>query len=154
MQCLMSLQGKKGSCKKTHQRLNLLRQVNKQRVRQSLLVQFQTAMIQSILSLSITVWCGNTLNHTLKQMYRIITGASQIITCKLLHAELHIHTQRTVSLAIEITDEPFPPSSTCLSASPLWQKVKVTRRQDGRLNQSFCPEAIQLLNTQKWLIVR
>jgi hypothetical protein len=54
--------------KKAQQRLYFLRQLKKYKVKQQLLVQFYTTIIQSILTSSITVWYGNTDSHSEKRV--------------------------------------------------------------------------------------
>ncbi len=65
--------------KNAQERLYFLRQLKRNKVKQSLLIKFYTAIIQIILSLSDIVWFGNSSKHTMKSMDRIITRASKII---------------------------------------------------------------------------
>lgn len=73
--------------------------------RQSLLLQFHTATIQSILSLSITVWYGNTSKHTIKKVDSIITRASGIVGCK--PPTLESIYRASITRKRKIIDDPF-----------------------------------------------
>ena len=97
--------------KTANQRLFHLRQLRKYRVRKNLMVQFYTAIIQNILSLSITIWYSNTPKHTLHRLGRVIKRASKIINHTLPTLD-SIYKHRSVTRAV-----PVP---------PLWQEVQVT----------------------------
>lgn len=64
--------------KKAQQRVHFLSQLKMYRVKQQLLVQFYTAIIQIVLTSSITVWYGNTDSHTKKRLERVVLKALKI----------------------------------------------------------------------------
>ncbi|CAM4393404.1 unnamed protein product [Leuciscus chuanchicus] len=77
--------------KKAQQRLYFLRQLRKFNLPQELLVQFYSAVIQSILCTSITVWFGSATKTDLRRLQRIVRTAERITgttlpTLKVLHS--------------------------------------------------------------------
>lgn len=81
--------------KKTLQILFFLRQLKKYRAKQCLLVPFYTAIIQSILTVSITFWYGSPSKHTIQKMERVITKPSKITGCNLPSLD-SIYTQHII----------------------------------------------------------
>ena len=59
------------------------RQFKKFKSESWLLVQFYTVIMESIVTSSITVWYGNTDEHTKKTLERIIINSAKIIVCEL-----------------------------------------------------------------------
>ncbi len=67
------------SCKKAQQRLYFLRQLRKFNLPQELLKQFYSAIIESVLCTSITVWFSSATKSDLRRLRRIVRTAERII---------------------------------------------------------------------------
>ncbi|KAI3352705.1 hypothetical protein L3Q82_020170, partial [Scortum barcoo] len=65
--------------KKAQQRMYFLRQLRKFNLPQELLIQFYTAMIQSVLCTSITVWFGSATKQERNRLQRTVRAAEKII---------------------------------------------------------------------------
>ena len=96
-------------CKKAQQRLYFLRQLRKYRVQQRLLLRFYFAIIQSIISSSITVWYGSADQHSKSKLQRIIKKAAKIIGSDLPSLD-SIYTSRTITRATKIIKDPSHPA--------------------------------------------
>ena len=69
--------------KKAQQRLYFLRQLKKFGVGQRVLIHFYRAIIESVLTFSITVWYGNASQRDRESLDRIVRIAVKIIGCEL-----------------------------------------------------------------------
>ncbi len=65
--------------KKTQQRLYFLRQLRKFNLPQELLIQFYSAIIESVLCTSITVWFSSATKSDLRRLRRVVRTAERII---------------------------------------------------------------------------
>ena len=65
--------------KKAQQRMYFLRQLRKFDLPQDLSVQFYSAVIESVLSTSITVWFGNATKQDTHRLQRIIRSAEGLL---------------------------------------------------------------------------
>ncbi|CAM4735488.1 unnamed protein product [Leuciscus chuanchicus] len=65
--------------KKAQQRLYFLRQLKKFNLPQELLIQFYSAVIESVLSTSITVWFGSATKSDIRRLQRTVRTAERII---------------------------------------------------------------------------
>ena len=69
--------------KKAQQRLFFLRLLRHFRVSQELLVKFYRAVVESVLTLSITAWYGNTTAVDRRRLNRVVNTATKITRAKL-----------------------------------------------------------------------
>ncbi len=67
------------SCFKAQQRLYFLRQLRKFNLPQELLIQFYSAVIESVLCMSITVWFSSATKSELRRLRRVVRTAEWII---------------------------------------------------------------------------
>ena len=108
------------------------------------MVQFYTAIIQNILSLSITTWYGNTPKHTLHRLERVIKRASKIINHKLPTLDsIYIH--HTTTRASKIIQDPLHPAHHLFQRLPSGRRFRSLGKRTVRFNNSF-PSAVRLLN--------
>ncbi len=91
--------------KKAQQRLYFLRQLRKFNLPQELLKQFYSAIIESVLCTSITVWFSSATKSDLRKLQRVVRTAEQIIGTNLpTLQELHSSSKR----AGKITSSTLP----------------------------------------------
>ncbi|KAI4896239.1 hypothetical protein NFI96_010233 [Prochilodus magdalenae] len=69
--------------KKAQQRMFFLRQLKKFNLPQTLMIQFYTAIIESILTASITIWFGSSTSQERTKLQRVIRTAERLIGCNL-----------------------------------------------------------------------
>ncbi len=91
--------------KKAQRRLYFLRQLSKFNLPQELLKQFYSAVIESVLCTSITVWFGSATKSGIRRLQRTVRTAERIIGAPLLTLQ---ELQRTVQTAERIIGAPLP----------------------------------------------
>lgn len=132
--------------KKAHQRLFFLRQLKKFKVKQNLLLQFYTAIIESILTSSITVWYGSTDSNSRKKLQRIVKKSSKIIGTPLPSVE-SLYLKRTTKRANKIISDPSHPAHHLFQLLPSGRRYRSMATKTSRFKNSFFPSAIRTLNT-------
>ena len=109
--------------KKAQQRLYFLRQLRKYRVKQRLLLRFYFAIIQSIITSSITVWYGSADQHSKAKLQRIINKAAKIIGHDLPTLD-SIYTSRTITRATKIIKDPSHPAHCLFQPLPSGKRYR------------------------------
>ncbi len=95
--------------KKAQQKLPFLRQLRKFNLPQELLKQFYSAVIESVLCTSITVWFGSVTKSGIRRLHRTVRTAGQIIGAPLPTLQ-ELYTSRVRKRAQKITLDPSHPS--------------------------------------------
>ncbi len=95
--------------KKAQQRLYFLRQLRKFNLPQELLKQFYSAIIESILCTSITVWFSSATKSDLKRLRRVVRTAERIIGTTLPSLQ-ELYLSRVSKRAGKITLDPSHPT--------------------------------------------
>lgn len=131
---------------KAQQRLYFLRQLKKYRIRHQLLVLFYSAIIESIITSSITVWYGSTDSQTKKKLQQIVNKASKIIG-KSLPSVDSLYTYRTVKRAKKIISDPSHPANHLFQLLPSGRRYRSLSTKTKRFINSFFPIAIRTLNS-------
>ncbi|KAK3521948.1 hypothetical protein QTP70_020049 [Hemibagrus guttatus] len=90
--------------KKAQQRLHFLRQLRKFNLPQELLIQFYSAIIESVLCTSITVWFGSATKSDIRRLQRTVRTAERIIGAPLPTLQ-ELHTSRGVCHAEKNTEQ-------------------------------------------------
>ncbi|TWW79529.1 Histidine triad nucleotide-binding protein 3 [Takifugu flavidus] len=113
--------------KKAQQRMFFLWQLRKLKLPPRMLAQFYTAIIESILTSSITVWyAGATVRDRLR-LQRVVRAAEKVIGCRLPSIQ-DLYISRTRRRA--------------------GRRLRSIRTKTSRYMNSFFPSAIRLLNTK------
>ena len=129
--------------RKAQQRLYFLRRLRKFRVSTDVLTMFYRAVIESVLTLSITVWYGSTTVDGKRKIARVIRTASQIIGIKLNSAD-EIYRQRTLARAHSITKDGSHPANALFQM--MRRKYRSLPGRTKRSNRSFYNTAVRYLN--------
>ena len=103
--------------KKAQQRLYFLRQLRKFNLPQELLVTFYTAIIQSVLCTSITVWFGSATRQDRHRLQRTIRSAERIIGTNLPSIQ-ELYVSRTRKRASHISADPSHPGHRLFKLLP------------------------------------
>ncbi|KAI4871765.1 hypothetical protein NFI96_000196 [Prochilodus magdalenae] len=131
--------------KKAQQRMFFLRQLKKFHLPQTLMIQFYTAIIESILTASITIWFGSSTSQERTKLQRIIRTAERIIGCKLPSLQ-QIYTSRVRKRAGKITSDPSHPGHLLFQTLPSGRRLRSIKTSTARHANSFFPRAVALLN--------
>ncbi len=126
--------------KKAQQRLYFLRQLRKFNLSQELLKQFYSAIIESILCTSITVWFSSATKSDLR---RLQTAERIIGTTLPTLQELYL--SRVSKRAGKITLYPSHPAHSLFERLPSGRRYRALSTRTNR--NSFFPQPIHLMNT-------
>ncbi len=131
--------------KKEQQRLYFLCQLRKFNLPQELLIQFYSAIVESIPCMSITVWFSSATKSDLRRLWRVVRTAERIIGCQsspLFKNCTHPVWEKGLAKSLWTPNIHHTPSLNyyCLiDATELWAPERPDRN-------SFFPQAIHLKN--------
>ena len=132
--------------KKAQQRMYFLRQLKRHGLSQELLIQFYSAVIESVLCTSITVWFGAATQQDRNRLQRTVRTAERI-TGALLPSIQELYSSRTRKRAGNIIRDPTHPGHNLFSLLPSGRRYRALRTKTSRLKNSFFPTATFLLNS-------
>ncbi|XP_051536240.1 uncharacterized protein LOC127430478 [Myxocyprinus asiaticus] len=112
--------------KKAQQRLYFLHQLRKFNLPQALLIQFYSAVIESVLCTSVTVWFGSATKSDIRKLQRTVRTAERIIGCPLPPLQ-ELYTSRLRKKAGKITLDPTHPAYYLFDCCLLAFKALSTR---------------------------
>ncbi len=135
--------------KKAHQRLFFLRRLRKFGTSPRILRSFYTCTVESILTGCITAWFGNSTAGNRRALQRVVRTARHIVGGELPSLQ-DIYTRRCTRKARRIIKDSSHPSHRLLSLLPSGRRFRSIRSCTSRLRDSFFPQAIRLMNSQKW----
>ncbi len=132
--------------KKAQQRLYFLRQLRKFNLPQELLKQFYSAIIESVLCTSITVWFSSATKSDLRRLQRVVRTAERIIGTTLPTLQ-ELYSSRVRKRAGKITLDPSHPAHSLFELLPSGRRYRALSTRTTRHRNSFFPQAIHLMNT-------
>ncbi len=132
--------------KKAQQRLYFLRQLRKFNLPQELLKQFYSAIIESVLCMSITVWFSSATKSDHKRLRRVVRTAERIIGTTLPTLQ-ELYSSRVSKRAGKITLDPSHPAHFLFALLPSGRRYRALSTKTTRHRNSFFPQAIHLMNT-------
>ncbi|TWW75992.1 hypothetical protein D4764_13G0006540 [Takifugu flavidus] len=133
--------------KKAQQRMFFLRKLRKLKLPPRMLAQFYTAIIESILTSSITVcYAGATVRDRLR-LQRVVRAAEKVMGCRLPSIQ-DLYISRTRRCAGRITADPSHPGHGLFPPLPSGRRLRSIWTKTSRYMNSFFPSAIRLLNTK------
>ncbi len=134
--------------KKAHQRLFFLRRLRKFGTSPRILRSFYTCTVESILTGCITAWFGNSTAGNRRALQRVVRTARHIVGGELPSLQ-DIYTRWCTRKARRIIKDSSHPSHRLLSLLPSGRRFRSIRSRTSRLRDSFFPQAIRLMNSQK-----
>ncbi len=133
--------------KKAQQRLYFLRQLRKFNLAQELLKQLYSAIIESVLCTSITVWFSSATKSDLRRLQRVVRTAERIIIGTTLPTLQQLYLSRVSKRAGKITLDPSHPAHSLFELLPSGRRYRALSTRTARHRNSFFPQAIHLMNT-------
>ncbi len=132
--------------RKAQQRLYFLRQLRKFNLPQELLKQFYSAIIESVLCTSITVWFSSATKSDLRRLRRVVWTAERIVGTTLPTLQ-ELYLSRVSKRAGKITLDPSHPAHSLFELLPSGRRYRALSTRTTRHRNSFFPQAIHLMNT-------
>ncbi|KAK3572211.1 hypothetical protein QTP86_026057 [Hemibagrus guttatus] len=126
--------------KKAQQRLYILRQLRKFNLPQELLIQFYSAVIESVLCTSITVWFGSATKSDIRRLQRTVRTAERIIGAPLPTLQ-EPYTSRVRKRALKITLDPSHPGHLLFDLLPSGRRYRAANTRTAR-HKNNCPLSI------------
>uniref|UniRef100_A0AAQ4QSM7 Alkylated DNA repair protein AlkB homologue 8 N-terminal domain-containing protein n=1 Tax=Gasterosteus aculeatus aculeatus TaxID=481459 RepID=A0AAQ4QSM7_GASAC len=131
--------------KKAQQRLFFLRQLKKFNLPKTMMVHFYTAIIESILCSSITVWYAAATAKDKGRLQRVIRSAERVIGCNLPSLQ-DLFASRSLKRAKKIVADPSHPGQNLFVPLPSGRRLRSIRTKTSRHTNSFLPSAVGLIN--------
>ncbi len=132
--------------KKVQQTLYFLRHLRKFNLPQELLKQFYSAITESILCTSITVWFSSATKSDFRRLRRVVRTAEWIIIT-ILPTLQKLYSFRVSKRAGKITLDPSHPAHSLFELLPSGRRYRALSTRMTRHRNSFLPQAIHLMNT-------
>ena len=130
--------------KKARQRLYFLRSLNSFGVQQMILVSFYRAIIESVLTRSITVWYGAASKEGLDKLNSVIRNAERIIRVQLPSLET-LYKERSLKRTTMIIQDKDHPANKLFVTLRSGRRFR-TFKGNKRLTNSFYPSATRIYN--------
>ncbi|KAK3532897.1 hypothetical protein QTP70_002253 [Hemibagrus guttatus] len=111
-----------------------------------MLVNFYTAVIESILTSSITVWFAAATARDKAKLQRVIHSAEKLIGCSLPSLQ-ELYVSRSRRRAAKIAADPSHPGNELFRSLPSGKRLRSIRTRTSRHKNSFFPTAVSLLNS-------
>ncbi len=131
--------------KKTQQRSYFLHQLRKFNLPQELLKQFYSAIIESILCTSITVWFNSATKSDLRWLRRVVRTGERIIATTLPTLQ-ELYSSRVSKRAGKITLD-LTSAHSLFELLPSGRRFRTLSTRTTRHRNSFFPQAIHLMDT-------
>ncbi len=125
--------------RKAQQRLYFLRQLRKFNLPQELLKQFYSAIIESVLCTSISVWFSSANKSDLRRLRRVVRTAERIIGTTLPTLQ-ELYLSRVSKRSGKISLDPSHPAHSLFELLPFGRRYRALSQNDHR--NSFFPQAI------------
>lgn len=131
--------------KKGQQRLFFLRRLKGLRLSPPIMVQFYRAVIESVLTSSLTVWFASASARAKARLQRVVRAAERIIGCP-LPPIMDLYSSRSINRAVKIAADPSHPANSLFNLLPSGKRYRAFLPKTSRHRHSFFPQAIALLN--------
>ncbi len=126
--------------KKTQQRLYFLCHLRRFNLPQELLKQFYSAIIESVLCTTITVWFSSATKSDLRRLRRVVRTAEWIIDTTLPTLQ-ELYLSRVSKRAGKITLDPSHPAHSLFELLPSGQRYRALSTRTTRHRNCFFPQA-------------
>ena len=122
-----------------------LRQLKKFKLSKSMMVQFYTAIIESILTLSVIIWFPAATVKDKARVERVIRAAERV-TGSALPSLKSLYEARAEKRGRKIMKDPSHPGHEMFEKLPSGKRLRLLRADKERHRQSFFPSVVHLIN--------
>ena len=134
---------------KARQRLYFLRKLKQYDVNKTILINFYRAIIESILTNSITVWFDRATSNYKYKLQSVVRYAEKIIGAPLPSLE-SLFLARLNSSTRKVMSDPFHPASKYFELLPSGRRLRAFKGNKRFIN-SFYPQAVKYVNGTRTL---
>ena len=138
----------KSLIKKAHQRMYFLRQLKKFHLPKTMMVHFYTAIIESILTSSITIWYAAATVKDGSGLQHIIRTAERVISCNLPSLEI-LYDSRSLRHVGKTVADPSHTGHKLFEPLPSGRRLRSIKTKISRHKNSFFPSTVGLMNNSQ-----
>jgi Domain of unknown function (DUF1891)/Reverse transcriptase (RNA-dependent DNA polymerase) len=131
--------------KKCHSRLYFLRKLKQFKMSQTILTLYYRASIESLLTFNFITWFCSSSKENKEKLEKVIKQAEKIVGVELPSLET-LYLCRIKGKVRRIIDDPTHPLCHHFQTLPSGKRYRSVRARTNRLNNSFIPSAIRILN--------
>ena len=134
-----------GIIKKAQKRMYFLRHLKRFGLSQAILTRFYRAVIESVLSFSITVWFGRASQDEINQIESVVKYASKLIGLNMPSIR-SLYLSRSLRKSKRIVQDEYHPANHLFELLPSGKRYRSIKTKTTRFNNSFYPQALRFLN--------
>ena len=131
--------------KKAQKRIYFLRHLKRFGLSQAILTHFYHAVIESVLSFSITVWFGRASQDEIDQIESVVKNASKLIGLNMPSIR-SLYLSRSLRISKCIVQDACHPANHLFELLPCGKRYRCIKTKTTRFNNSFYPQALRFLN--------
>ena len=129
--------------KKEQQRMHFLRYLKRFGLSQAILTRFYRAVIESVLSFSITLWFGRVSQDEINQIEPVVKNASKLIGSNMPSIRSR---SRSLRKSKRIVQDAYHPANHLVELLPSGKRYSCIKTKTTRFNNSFYSQALRFLN--------
>ena len=122
-----------------------LRHLKRFGLSQAILTRFYHAVIECVLSFSITVWFGHASQDEINQIESVIKNASKLIGLNMPSIR-SLYLSRSLRKPKHIVQDAYHPANHLFELLPFGKRYRCIKTKMTRFNNSFYPQALRYLN--------
>ena len=121
------------------------RRLKKFGISKKTMIQFYRAIVESVLTFSMTVWYGAVSHRDRARLNKIVSTASKIIGSELPSLDCLYH-QRVLRRGSQLIADQTHPANKLFQKLPSGRRFRSIRTKTSRFSSSFYPKAVQILS--------
>ena len=131
--------------KKAHKRMYFLRHLKRFGLYQTILTRFYRAVIESVLSFSITVWFGRASQDEINQIESVVKNASELIGLNMPSIR-SLYLSRSLRKSKRIVQDAYHPANHLFELLPSGKRYRCMKTKTTRFNNCLYPQPLRFLN--------
>ncbi len=132
--------------KKVNSRMHFMRKLKKIKIDTKIMELFYTAVVQSVISFSITCWYGNCSSDSKNKLTRLIKNCAKL-GVKNINSLMDIYRKFSLQRCEVIINDVTHPLNGHYQKLPSGKRLRSSKCRTARLCKSFVPASIRILNS-------
>ncbi len=132
--------------KKVNSRMHFMRKLKKIKIDTKIMELFYTAVVQSVISFSITCWYGNCSSDSKNKLTRLIKNCAKL-GVKNINSLMDIYRKFSLQRCEVIINDVTHPLNGHYQKLPSGKRLRSSKYRTARLCKSFMPASIRILNS-------